>query len=161
MIMVDDLRIWPHAKHECFKRGSAHLTSDGPRALWDLHVFAKKLGLKRSWFQDHPLAPHYDLSPSMHAKALAAGATLVPAREQARRRIEAREASKADEWLRGVIEEHELELNQVDRDALAEMFPDWSNEWSIKPDAERGHIEAWGLREQSNFIFGFVEEEMI
>lgn len=87
MIMVDAIAHWPGARPP-FHRGSAHLTTDGP--LDELHAFAKRIGLRRQWFQDHPIAPHYDLTPERHARALAAGATLVPAREQARRRREQR-----------------------------------------------------------------------
>lgn len=87
-VMVDELKVWPHARHRCFKAGSAHLTVDG--ALDELHAFAARLGLRRAWFQDHVLAPHYDLSPAKHALALRLGALLVPAREQALRRVERR-----------------------------------------------------------------------
>lgn len=87
-VMVDELRVWPHARHRCFMKGSAHLTTDG--SIDELHAFAAKLGLKRSWFQPHWSAPHYDLSPAKHALALELGATFVSAREQARVRIEKR-----------------------------------------------------------------------
>jgi hypothetical protein len=89
MVMVDELRRWPHARHRCFMVGSAHLTAD---SLEELHGFARRIGLKREWFQNNPLAPHYDLSPKRHAAALAAGAQFVPARQQAIRRMEARGA---------------------------------------------------------------------
>jgi hypothetical protein len=91
-VMVDELRVWPHAHHRCFMKGSAHLTAD---TLDELHAFAAAIGMKRSWFQDHPLAPHYDLSPSRHALALQHGAVLVSAREQARARIAQRAARRA------------------------------------------------------------------
>jgi hypothetical protein len=87
MVMVDELKVWPHARHRCFLGGSAHLTAD---TLDELHAFAASIGLKRSWFQDHALCPHYDLSPRRHAAALAAGALFVSAREQALRRRPAR-----------------------------------------------------------------------
>lgn len=87
-VMVDELQVWPHARHRCFRGGSAHLTTDGPIA--ELHAFARRIGLKREWFQSHPLAPHYDLSPHYREVALRHGATFVPAREQARKRIETR-----------------------------------------------------------------------
>jgi 1-aminocyclopropane-1-carboxylate deaminase/D-cysteine desulfhydrase-like pyridoxal-dependent ACC family enzyme len=91
IVMVDEVRIWPNAKG-IFRKGSAHLTVDGttPEHLEALHAFAKRLGLRREWFQDHKLAPHYDLVPARHAAALDAGAELVDAYEQARRRIDAR-----------------------------------------------------------------------
>lgn len=82
-VMVDELRRWPHARPP-FHLGSCHLTVDGPIDL--LHSFAKRLGLRREWFQDHALAPHYDLTPRRRGEAIALGAVEVPAREQARRR---------------------------------------------------------------------------
>ncbi|HEX4334652.1 MAG TPA: DUF4031 domain-containing protein [Polyangiaceae bacterium] len=92
MILVDELVVWPHAKHRCFKGGSAHLTTDGD--IEELHAFAKRIGLRRSWFQDHPSHPHYDLSPKRHAAAMKAGAHFVPAFDQARMRIAARRAKE-------------------------------------------------------------------
>ncbi len=53
-----------------------HLVTDGP--IRDLHEFAGRIGLKRSWFQAHPRHPHYDLtSPRMVARAIDAGALVV------------------------------------------------------------------------------------
>lgn len=78
-VMVDELRVWPNARHRCFKNGSAHLTAD---TLDELHAFAARIGLRPEWFQDHRIAPHYDLSPKRHAAALALGAELVPMRVQ-------------------------------------------------------------------------------
>lgn len=89
VIMVDELTVWPHAKHRCFKNGSSHLTTDGP--LEELHAFAQRIGLRRAWFQDGRV-PHYDLSPVRREAALAYGAVFVPAREQARTRLAARGA---------------------------------------------------------------------
>lgn len=51
---------------------------------------ASKVGLRREWFQDHPLAPHYDLTARRRAKALGLGAVFMPAREQAVERRAAR-----------------------------------------------------------------------
>lgn len=90
--MVDELRVWPHARHRCFRNGSAHLTVSEPSELPALHAFAARLGLKRAWFQDHPIAPHYDLSPAKHELALKLGAVLVSARDQARERVRRRAA---------------------------------------------------------------------
>jgi hypothetical protein len=85
-VRVDELRVWP-TKLRCFKSGSAHLSAD---TLDELHAFAARLGLRREWFQDHPIMPHYDLTPGKHARALALGAALVSAREQAIARVLAR-----------------------------------------------------------------------
>ncbi len=78
--MVDEIKVWPHAKG-IFRKGSAHLTVYG--AIEELHAFAVKISMRREWFQDHPIAPHYDLTPRRHAMALQLGAKLVPARHQA------------------------------------------------------------------------------
>ena len=91
--MVDELKVWPHAKHRCFMKGSAHLTAD---TLDELHAFATLIGMKRAWFQDHVLCPHYDLSPARHALALTKGAVFVSARDQARVRIAARATRKTE-----------------------------------------------------------------
>lgn len=95
VVMVDQVTIYPNAKG-IFRKGSAHLTVDGttPEHLEALHAFALSIGLRRSWFQPHKLAAHYDLTPGKHAAALAKGAVLVDAYEQARRRIEARKAAQ-------------------------------------------------------------------
>lgn len=58
---------------------AGHLISDN---LDELHIFAKNLGLKRDWFQNHAEHPHYDLTTlNMRKKALALGAKLVDRRE--------------------------------------------------------------------------------
>lgn len=82
MIMVDGLQVW--TRRPPFHKGSCHLTTDGP--LEELHAFAAKIGMKRSWFQEHPLAPHYDLTPSRRELALKLGAVFVEAKEQVRMR---------------------------------------------------------------------------
>jgi hypothetical protein len=88
-VYVDELRVYPNAWGP-FKAGSCHMTAD---SLDELHELAGRIGLKRSWFQDKSV-PHYDLTKSKREAALAAGAVSVDAREQARRRIAARAASK-------------------------------------------------------------------
>ena len=79
MVYVDELQVWAHAKHRCFFEGSAHLEAD---TLEELHDFARRLGLKRSWFQPRSV-PHYDLSPAKHAQALRMGAKFRSSREWA------------------------------------------------------------------------------
>lgn len=82
-VYVDEIRRWPHARPP-FHRGSCHLTAD---TLEELHAFAKRIGMKREWFQDGRV-PHYDLTPGRRAEAKLAGAVFVSAKEQARRRLE-------------------------------------------------------------------------
>lgn len=48
----------------------SHLEADN---LNELHEFAEKLELKRSWFQDKSI-PHYDVSKSIRKKAIELGA---------------------------------------------------------------------------------------
>lgn len=92
VIMVDELHVWPNAKHRCFKKGSCHLTvnGDSDEHMAALHAFAKTIGMKRSWFQPHRLAPHYDLTPSRRADAVSKGAVEVSAVDQAIARRERR-----------------------------------------------------------------------
>ena len=57
-----------------------HLFAD---TLDELHAFAERIGLLRSWFQ----GDHYDLTPKRRAAAVAAGALEVDRRALAKRRI--------------------------------------------------------------------------
>jgi hypothetical protein len=87
-VYIDELKRWaPSSAISIFLNGSAHLTAD---TLDELHAFAASIGLRRAWFQDHRV-PHYDLTTKHHAAALRAGAVFVPAKEQARRRIQVKE----------------------------------------------------------------------
>ncbi len=80
MILVDKLQTWPLAKAP-FRKGFCHLTNPGG-TLDELHAFAARLGLRREWFQEHPVAPHYDLTPAKRKHALGLGAAFKTAREQ-------------------------------------------------------------------------------
>lgn len=52
---------------------SCHLFAD---SLEELHAFARRIGLRRSWFQtSRGGLPHYDLNPGRRAVALRHGAT--------------------------------------------------------------------------------------
>lgn len=52
-----------------------HLVAD---SLPELHRFAKQLGLRREWFQNHERHPHYDLTTArMVNKAMHYGAQKV------------------------------------------------------------------------------------
>ncbi len=89
-VMVDEERKFPTAKSP-FLDGSCHMTCDD---LDTLHAFAVSIGLRRAWFQPHPLHPHYDLTPGRRELALKRGAVFVPAKEQARERLRLRALRK-------------------------------------------------------------------
>lgn len=66
-IYVDDERISWRGKQWC------HLVAD---SLNELHDFAQQLGLRRSWFQERSIYPHYDVTVSVREKALTLGALM-------------------------------------------------------------------------------------
>jgi hypothetical protein len=55
----------------CFRVGSCHMWADSEQ---ELHEMAKKIGLKKSWFQNHEKLPHYDLTPRRRLLAIYNGA---------------------------------------------------------------------------------------
>lgn len=72
-VYVDDARL--SAPHLLGGRGKwSHLTADTKE---ELHAFAERLGLKRSWFQDHPRLWHYDVVDRNRKRAIALGAQSV------------------------------------------------------------------------------------
>ena len=60
-----------------------HMMTDGN--LTELHVLARSIGVKFTWFQDHPVHPHYDLAASKRVLAVRAGAVEVSGSELVRR----------------------------------------------------------------------------
>lgn len=59
-----------------------HLTAD---SVEELHAFAKRIGMRREWYQDHEYLWHYDLmSAGMQAKAITAGARRIHVRDTVR-----------------------------------------------------------------------------
>lgn len=76
-VYVDPLRNYGGSatfrwKHSC------HLFADTEE---ELHAFAKKIGMKRSWFQGEARLPHYDLNARRRQAAVQAGAVEVTWRE--------------------------------------------------------------------------------
>ncbi len=59
-VYVDETKTYPVAKYGLKDTRWCHMMSDQVE-LNELHNMAQKLGLKREWFQDHPLHPHYDM----------------------------------------------------------------------------------------------------
>ena len=69
--------VYPNAKG-IFRSGSCHMAAD---TLDELHEMARKIGMKREWFQDNGRHPHYDLVKRRRDKAVALGAKEVTGRE--------------------------------------------------------------------------------
>ena len=97
-VMVDDLVAWglpkdasAQARRVFGGKESCHLTVDGPLVV--LHAFAERIGLRRAWYQDHPLMKHYDLTAKRREAAIRAGAVYVSGMAQARARRAKREAA--------------------------------------------------------------------
>jgi hypothetical protein len=59
---------------------NCHMFTDSLN-LRELHEFAAKLGMRRSWFQNSPKCPHYDLTPQRRLEAVRLGAVEVTRRE--------------------------------------------------------------------------------
>jgi Protein of unknown function (DUF4031) len=87
MILVDSIARYPAKlvapKARRRSHRWCHLVSD--KSFDELHAFAGELGLRRAWFQ----GDHYDLTEGMRARAIAAGAFAVSARELVKRRVRA------------------------------------------------------------------------
>ena len=77
MVYVDPIRPclkskrWPYTK-------AAHLVAD---SITQLHAFAARLGLRRSWFQDSPGLPHYDVTEGVRWQAIQKGAIAITQKE--------------------------------------------------------------------------------
>jgi hypothetical protein len=82
-VYVDETRNWGWLARARGLRYSnwAHLTADTED---ELHEFAEKLGLRRSWFQkknDRDYRWHYDVVPTVRAKAVKLGAVEIDRRQ--------------------------------------------------------------------------------
>ena len=81
MIYVDAIQHYPRCRLPY--KDWCHMATDGP--LSELHQIAARLDLRRSWFQDKPGHPHYDLTPAKRALAIRLGAQAVSTLELIRR----------------------------------------------------------------------------
>jgi Protein of unknown function (DUF4031) len=52
--------------------------------LEELHAFAARIGLRRTWFQDKPPLCHYDVTDTKRQQAIAAGAKAITWHETGR-----------------------------------------------------------------------------
>lgn len=59
-----------------------HLVADD---LDKLHEFATKLGLKREWFQNHKIQPHYDITIAKREQAIKLGAKPITTKQMSER----------------------------------------------------------------------------
>lgn len=82
MILVDPIKEYPPERTRGLPSNRwCHMASDaGPE---ELHAFAARIGLRRSWAQSPPA--YYDLTPQRRARAISLGAVEVTTRELARR----------------------------------------------------------------------------
>jgi hypothetical protein len=92
-VYVDDVRI-PARVGRISARWS-HLMVGPYDDIAELHAFAARIGLRRSWFQNKPWPrAHYDVTESKRQQAIAAGAVPVTWREAARQRNQAVDAAR-------------------------------------------------------------------
>jgi Protein of unknown function (DUF4031) len=70
VVYIDPLK---HYGGKGFFKGksSSHMWAD---SLEELHAMADAIGMRRSWFQDDPRLPHYDLVATRRRKAVSLGA---------------------------------------------------------------------------------------
>lgn len=87
---------------------TGHLAStEGPH---ELHPFARLIGLRREWYQDHPTHPHYDCTTASKRRlAVRFGAVQVGTREMLYR------MGKAGQWtlMPGTLEMLEAKFPEV------------------------------------------------
>ena len=76
-IYVDSLMTT--SKKFCGGYKACHMATDGD--LKELHDFACRIGMRRSWFQDHPRIPHYDLTEARREEAIRLGAEAISGRD--------------------------------------------------------------------------------
>ena len=77
MVYIDVLRPTPRSRNWRWSHG-CHLYAD---SLSELHTFAQRIGMRRSWFQDRPGFPHYDLRNTRRVLAKNMGAVEHTTRE--------------------------------------------------------------------------------
>lgn len=84
-VYVDSLFCIQSRNAQAFRVGArhghlwCHLFADSRE---ELHAMARKIGMRRAWFQHHhALFPHYDLVPPRREAAIAAGTTVMTHRE--------------------------------------------------------------------------------
>lgn len=82
MIYIDKPMHYPHAKYKC---KWSHVWSDN---IEELHLFARKLRLKKEWFQNRRNFPHYDVTEYKYTDAIQHGAILTDLKKWVKKQIE-------------------------------------------------------------------------
>ena len=77
MVYVDDLMTCIPNKNWRWNQ-SCHLIAD---SIEELHEFAKRVGMRREWFQNDSRLPHYDLTAKRRAVAVRLGAVEIDRRQ--------------------------------------------------------------------------------
>ena len=98
-VYVDQLKYQRRVSREARRYGDrwCHLFAD---SLAELHEFAGRLRLRRSYFQNSSVRPHYDLTPNKRSQALGLGARTATTKEMLRPRPDGRSAA-------GVLPRHQ------------------------------------------------------
>ncbi len=65
-----------------------HMWASTPQQLEELHEMARRIGLRRNYFQNRAGFPHYDMVPSKRALAMMNGAEFMPLRDWIKRNRE-------------------------------------------------------------------------
>jgi len=90
---------------------SCHLTADTNE---ELHAFAARIGLKRSWFQKSTSGPHYDLTVGKRVQAVAAGALEITDKEA---------VEKMKSWTRLAVARIKAAATEEEKNAIrAELY---------------------------------------
>lgn len=69
-VYVDEMNVCLQNENWPYKR-ACHLVAD---SVEELHYFAGRMMLNPSWFQNHPVLPHYDLTAVRRSLAIKMGA---------------------------------------------------------------------------------------
>lgn len=69
-----------------FGKNWCHMWTDGD--IEELHKFARKIGMRKTWFQAKKRFPHYDLVYSKRSLALQNGAVYMPLRDWFQQQLE-------------------------------------------------------------------------
>jgi hypothetical protein len=110
-------------------KNSCHMFAD---TEWELHVFAIRIGLKRSWFQDRRRGPrrfpHYDLNASRRRAAVKCGAIQLELRQARDKWIELgflpKETSNAGTEMRDVrSDDKPVAATQAERSDIRSVRP--------------------------------------